>query len=1141
MRRLRLLCMVVGLLIIIPLLGVGDSTLRAAPFFSQLSPARSGLVSSLPPDTSGPSGAPGWIEGVLYRPDGVTPVGGGWIDVEDVNGNPWPGSGTAGNGSFLIPELPPGEYYIVAYPPNFLYLAASQPAYVVVSSDAGSQQDLQLTDVNVGGAVKDATTQQGIPGVVIAVHDEEWNVSSWDTTDDGGYFKIGGLEEGVTYILEATPPSESGYPTPDPILVTPPITNVLISLSVPLPSVFGEVRDPAGAPVSEAEVKLYNADYWEMVYTDETGNFGFPSVPAGEYEVQANPPWYANGLTPSEPQPVTVTDPEQGVDVGTLTLLASNKQVVGHVRLTDGSPIANGVVWANRLDQPGQASTPTNPDGSFTLLLTGGEWHVGVHPAGPGAGWIFNDEPEWVQFADDHEPEEEIVDLEVISADGRVFGVVVCANGAGGCTPPAPETISVSLRNDEVQVTGPINSNYQFELGAPSGWYEFKVHVEDPLFYSGPPIPVYLEANEPVDLGGVPIFERDAIISGRVVNEFGEGVPDVAVVGWRGQGEGQAWTMTDANGFYDLPVFPGEWFVWVETQQTPYILVNQPPVQVMISPGETVEGVHFVLTYADARLDGVAVDSITGEPIQGLDGWTVAERVVVGGDPEPIAEAPMENGVFRLKALGGESYFVKAYLPPSAAYLSGETGPVAVEPGENLTVYLPLESKDATIEGQVVDGVTGDPVPNRFVDIFGDDGAGHWAHANVDPDSATYNLGVVAGTWSLRAWVDPHSGYVAPHEPIEVTVASGQTVAQDFTLWPLDSTISGQTFDPDGNPLPRAFVHVEGESPYVGYFEIHTLSREDGTFDLSVPEGTYRVGAALPPEELEGRGWLTPPSLEDVVVASDSPATGLALTFERRDATIQGTISFAAGIAITPTREAYVWAWSDDGHWSETEATFDGVTAAYTLSVGSGTDWHVGVAYDDADNGQFFLSDEVMVPALGTGESVEQNLELLGPYEMPQPIILTFDATSPQSLTLPDGFRIDIPSGALAQEGSVTLYIFPTYALRPGEGHQFISYGYNLWATDESGEEITQFNDNVILTFPYDDITLPPGLPEDQIIPVYYSTLLGEWLLVDSYVLDTENNIITSQVSHFSRFGSMITEPITPEAPTPIYLPLTIK
>lgn len=1141
MRRLRLLCMVVGLLVITPLLGVGSSTLRAAPFSPISSPARANLVSSLPTSVTGSSGGPGWIEGVLYEPDGATPVGGGWVDVEDVNGDPWPGSGTAGNGSFLIPDLPPGEYYITAYPPDFRYLAASLTTYVVVSSNTGSQVDLLLTTVSVGGIVKDATTHEGIPGFVIAVHDAEWNVSSWDTTDDGGYFKIGALEDGVTYILDATPPPDSPYPTPDPILVTPPITNVIIPLFVPMPSVFGEVRDPAGAPVSEAEVKLYNDDYWEMVYTDQTGQFGFPSVPAGQYEIQASPPWYANGQTPSEPLAVTVTDPEQGVDVGTLTLLAANKQVVGHVRLTeDGSPIGDGIVWANRLDHPGQASTPTNPDGSFTLLLTGGEWHVGVHPAGPGAGWIFNDEPEWVQFADDHEPEEEIVDLDVISADGRVFGIVVCADGGAGCTPPAPETISVSLRNDEIHVGGPINTNYQFELGAPSGWYEFKVHVDDPLFYSGPPISVYLEADQPVDLGAVPIFERDAIISGRVVSEFGEGVPDVVVAGWRGQGEGQAWTMTDANGFYDLPVFPGEWFVWVETQQTPYILVNQPPVQVMIAPGEIVEGVHFVLTYADARLDGVAVDSSTGEPIQGLDGWTVAERLVTGGDPEPISEAPMENGVFRLKALGGDSYMARVYVPPSAAYLSGEAGPVAVEPGEQVTVFVPLDPKNATIEGQVVDGVTGDPVPNLFVDIFGDDGQGHWAHANVDPDSATYNMGVVAGTWSLRAWVDPHSGYVAPHEPTEVTVASGETVAQAFTLWPLDSTISGQIFDPDGAPLPRAFVHVEGESPYVGYFEIHLLSREDGTFDLPVPEGTYRVGAALPPEELEARGWLTPPNLKDVAVAADSPATGLALTFERRDATIQGTISFAAGSAITPTHEAYVWAWSDDGHWSEAEATFEGTTATYTLSVGSGTDWHVGVAYDDSDNGQFFLSDEVTVPALGTGESVEQNLELLGPYDMPQPIILTFDATSSQSLTLPDGFSMDIPSGALAQEGSVTLYIFPTYQLRPGEGHQFISYGYNLWATDESGEEITQFNDNVILTFPYDDSTLPPGLPEDQIIPVYYSTLLGEWILADSYVLDTGGNLVALQVSHFSKFGTAIIA-TTPQVPSPIYLPLTIK
>ena len=59
------------------------------------------------------------------------------------------------------------------------------------------------------------------------------------------------------------------------------------------------------------------------------------------------------------------------------------------------------------------------------------------------------------------------------------------------------------------------------------------------------------------------------------------------------------------------------------------------------------------------------------------------------------------------------------------------------------------------------------------------------------------------------------------------------------------------------------------------------------------------------------------------------------------DAQIRGTVSFAYGTPVTPTRVALVWAWSDRGEWTQAEpAAVAGTgTPIYALAVASDTYW----------------------------------------------------------------------------------------------------------------------------------------------------------------------------------------------------------
>jgi hypothetical protein len=63
------------------------------------------------------------------------------------------------------------------------------------------------------------------------------------------------------------------------------------------------------------------------------------------------------------------------------------------------------------------------------------------------------------------------------------------------------------------------------------------------------------------------------------------------------------------------------------------------------------------------------------------------------------------------------------------------------------------------------------------------------------------------------------------------------------------------------------------------------------------------------------------------------------------------------------------------------------------------------------------------------------------------------------------------------------------------------------------------------------------GIQEHLLVPVYYSTLVGHWILAESYVLDTVNNEITLQINHFTKFGTLSTAP----GEFQLYLPVVLR
>ena len=1097
-----------------------------------------------------PSNGVGHIEGWVRAPDGTTPVDAGWVHMHGEMGQPERGTWIAAGGYFSMTDLLPGPYTVIAHPTEDSPFAPSEPRLVHILSGQWASQTLRLTEVRIGGRVRDRNTLAPIAGATVVARDIPRTVERWAGTNISGEFKIGGVADGVTYTLDLIAPPGSEYAPLGPYAVVPPATGITLEMHIPPINVVGLVHDPGGAPVPGATVVIFRDDFWFETHADGLGHFLFRGLPSGEFWIQAVPPWGPDGEGLAAGTPFTMSvNPPPLVDLGVLTLPYVYKTLAGQVVLSGTAiGVPNAMVRAHRLDEPGHADGPTGPDGRFRLSLPGGEWHVDVQPLSWPVTWVFPGPPAWVVFTQSlTTPETKTVMLEVIPTNARVTGRVVCPDGLPcNGSPPyegsiLPGDILVELRNDDVRNSARLGPDYRFDIPIPDGWYELAVHLNHPGLQAPPPFPVYVGPNQTLVLPeDIPLLHKDARIVGRVHNESGQGIPGVLVVGWQPGGFAWGQAETDPNGVYEMPVIGGEWFIEPRPgPERPYVY-RQPLRLVRVAPGGTMAGVDLGLTYAGARIDGMAVDAHTTDPLWGLDGWAWARLLPSN---ELFSDAPLRDGGFRLKVQGGTQYEVGLDLPPHAPYVSGSTGPVSVTPAAQLFITVPLEHKNAGIEGHLIVAGTTNLAVGAHAEVFGEDGQGHRVAANMNPGSAGYSVGLISGTWHLRAWVDPPSGYVAVPTTTLVTVQANQVISPvNFEVWPISSDISGQVLEPNGStPVSGTFVFAEGDSPFVGHFEAHTLSDPSGHFELHVPAGDYVVRAGLPGDKLEALGWLNPPPLDIPPVSPTSPATGLQLRFRRLDGEIHGSVTFAPGIVATPAHPAYLWGWSDTGQWAETQAAVvTGTnTFTYALRVISGTTWHVGAVYEDPDNGVFYESPEAVVPVLPpTGQAV-QDLVLGGPYALPKPFIVNFDASQMQTIIMPDSVELSIPPGALAISGTVTLFILPTQEMRPEPGHEIVGRGYAMWAVDQNGQQITHFNQNVELTFHYptDAELAMHGILEYRLIPVYYSTLAGQWILADSYVVDTIHNEITLRISHFTRFGVMSSVP----AAKMVYLPLVLK
>ncbi len=1062
-----------------------------------------GLVSALPAAAQPASALGGMVSGTVTSPDGFPLPAGTRVKVfepgaESVVAQAQPDLAT---GAFSIGPLPNGLYLLKAVPPESSGLTHSMPVPFSVLNAPVDVGAVALTRPQVLGMVfaPDGSTPAAAEVVVYTGGGQPVQA----VTAPAGSFALGGLPDGG-YALQAVPLGNQPYfrSSPQSFTISGALTQT-ISVTLRAADLWGVVEDPQGNPVRGARVVIAAPSGEHAVdWSNADGFWALGGLPAGSYWLTALPPRGDSSLL--SPLPVPVTLPTAASPF-TLTFRTSPKVVTGTVSTQSGAPVEAAEVVARRVDRDGEVRALSAADGSYSLRLSAGLWALSVHPTASSSpsGWVYPDAPQFVRFRDNALPQTEQVDFEVLLADSGAFGTVQMPDGS-----PPPFTVTVALYNNEGvgrrAQSDPATGAFSRTL--PSGGYKVAVHASDPN-YLGPVLdPVRLSPGALLDMGAITLLPRDALITGTLtVSGTGAPAEGVPVVAWRPGAPGSVHTLSGAGGVYALAVTSGTWQVRPAPLPAQPYLFTGAAAEVSLSSGETYTGANFSLSGTDAVISGILVDE-SGAPLTDAEGWAAAVQV---GNPAVHNGAPIRAGAFLINVPAGD-YRVGAHLPAGGDYLSAGERLVSVGSGETAAITLTVRLKDAVIGGALVDPRNAGQPVSGLPALVAAWSQGNWAAAPVNTENGTFALDVAAGLWRVSYRIASQQ-YARLGGAQNVPVESGQTALVGLPVTRKDARLQGQVLDPDGNPLGGAQVIVRGFEGAVEGLWLRTTSRADGSFTLALPYGRYRLGAALP-----GSAWLKP--VETVVSLSPGEVSGgHVLQFRRSDALLSGSLT------VTPTLgegAVYVFAWSDDGAFTHgrfavTQSAAGGeAVGTYSLPVISGTLWHVGAVFETG-SAYWSARQDVRVDAA----SVSADLTLTGPHAKPAPVVVRFDAGTPQRIALSDGTEIYIPGGALPVSGTVTLRVVPIATLPSQHSARIVRYGYAFLATGPDGQPIEEhFNQDVVIRFAYDEADLD-GFPEGRLRPAYFSTTTNEWTYPESYAVDMDNNTVTMQIDHFTDFA----------------------
>ncbi len=344
----------------------------------------------------------------------------------------------------------------------------------------------------------------------------------------------------------------------------------------------------------------------------------------------------------------------------------------------------------------------------------------------------------------------------------------------------------------------------------------------------------------------------------------------------RGGGHGPRHAITGEDGSYLIEEIPVGDYV-VKCGARGYVMAH---AEASIAEGETTVLDFALEPKVYGMVTGIVSDTTSGEPIAGAhvalmpstgDGFETS-GVGGGGTGFGLHAVTGDDGTYVMENVPAGAYQARAV---SFGYFP--SGPIPVEVVEEETTVADFELEPlafGSLEGVVVDVVTGEPVEGAMIRVFpqapAGEGLGHGGgmHRTMTDENGYYRFDeLVAGPVSVRALAAGYAPAVA-----ETEIVTDGTVSLNFELEPLAfGSIDGVVADAvSGEPIEGAFVVAclgfpGGEGPGGGGGWHHARTDENGYYRIDgVVAGSCLVRAFA---------WGYAPGEAQVEVVADDTIT----------------------------------------------------------------------------------------------------------------------------------------------------------------------------------------------------------------------------------------------------------------------------
>ena len=352
------------------------------------------------------------------------------------------------------------------------------------------------------------------------------------------------------------------------------------------------------------------------------------------------------------------------------------------------------------------------------------------------------------------------------------------------------------------------------------------------------------------------ILVRAGRLTGVVHSTEGTALSSMIVAAYNEDGSRRGFTMTDSAGGYTLVLPPGTYRVAAYDDTAVYAVQFfrekssfESADRITVTAGFTTGAVDFSLPQS-ARISGRVTDAATGSPLGGimLTAFSGSGRVLASAKTatDGSFDFAVPPAAFRLTASDPAGIYATSYYVDASSFEAAQ--PFDLAPGQHAADLDVRMVKGGRVTGQVRDA-NGAPIGGAIVTAYNPDGSRRGR--TITGEDGRYSIVLPPGSFVLGAHDDQlrfagefYSEAVSLGRAHVLTVASLTPVSGiDFSL-ALAGRLSGTTYRAsDGAPLAAMVITAwNGAGQPVSI----STSREDGTFTLAVPPGTYRVVAHDP-------------------------------------------------------------------------------------------------------------------------------------------------------------------------------------------------------------------------------------------------------------------------------------------------------